>query len=79
MPNEWIKCSERMPEQMVNVLFYDRWESKDWTMRAGYWNGRSWVPNADADGDSPGCEWISRQAVTHWMPLPEPPKEDSHA
>ena len=26
--------------------------------------------------DAEGFVWIRSEAVTHWMPLPEPPKED---
>lgn len=29
--------------------------------------------------DAEGFVWIRSEAVTHWMPLPEPPKEDADA
>ncbi len=61
--NEWINCSERMPQVMEDVLVTDGEEVKSM-----WWNGNKW--------DS----WLSRYSldsddVTHWMPLPEPPKE----
>ena len=69
----WISCKERMPEKYENVLFFSSWEIPD-GMAAGYWNGRAWVPVGRAEGDSPGIEWWVQEEVTHWMPLPEPPK-----
>lgn len=59
----WIKCSDRMPEDMADVLVTDGEEVKSM-----WWNGDEW--------DS----WVSKYSidswdVTHWMPLPEPPKE----
>ncbi|HCB2578835.1 TPA: DUF550 domain-containing protein [Escherichia coli] len=63
IPDGWISCSERMPDNNHDVLFFDVW---------GYiWIGwfsaddRSWFTSDD------GC----RMEVTHWMPLPEPPQE----
>lgn len=64
---EWIKCSERMPEQGEWVLFI--WWGR---FAAGYWKphpfdeGRVvWVDDEDL--------WIGGHQVTHWQPLPEPP------
>lgn len=28
--------------------------------------------------DAEGFVWIRSESVTHWMPLPEPPKEEEH-
>ena len=53
----------------------------------GYWNpeGSSWVDECDSfDGDADHLKetgvwnsqsgWFQPNEVTHWMPLPEPPK-----
>lgn len=61
--SEWIKCSERMPDDFEDVLVTDganvevMWRDCD-----GFRD--CWAPrNSNIDIDD----------VTHWMPLPEPP------
>ena len=71
-PREWIACSERMPEVRHNVLFFDQWDCADDRMKCGWWTGRYWEPNAEIDGEGI-IETVSEKAVTHWMPLPDPP------
>ena len=57
------------------------------TIEVGYWNpeGTSWVDkNGGSDGDwdhlevtgtwMAGGGWFQPDEVSHWMPLPEPPK-----
>lgn len=62
-PDGWISCSERMPDNNHDVLFFDVWGY----IRIGWFSAddRSWFTSDD------GC----CMEVTHWMPLPEPPKE----
>lgn len=66
--NEWISVKDRLPECGVNVLVTDgihqmvTWcEFVDGTFQ--------WVDNF--------IEYVNVRfkPVTHWMPLPEPPKE----
>ncbi|MDN2192247.1 DUF551 domain-containing protein, partial [Escherichia coli] len=61
-PDGWISCSERMPDNNHDVLFFDVWGY----IRIGWFSAddRSWFTSDD------GC----RMEVTHWMPLPEPPQ-----
>jgi hypothetical protein len=63
---QWIKCSERMPNTGMVVLFARPCVVHfGWLVTSGnYWRDESgsWVPLAD---------------VTHWQPLPEPPSEGS--
>ncbi|HHF0151823.1 TPA: DUF551 domain-containing protein [Enterobacter roggenkampii] len=58
---EWIPCSERMPEQFKAILVFNEYGE--------VWSGaydRYW--NFYCDNELVEC-------VTHWMPLPNPPKE----
>lgn len=65
---KWISVKERLPRAFYSVLVYIPEEAPMPTVHEGYMtdNGR----------------WISTvyvrefEKVTHWMPLPEPPKED---
>lgn len=67
----WIKCSERMPENGKRVLVVTEnngysWIDIGYIDEAGYWtiDGEIWDKKSDP-------------AITHWMPLPELPKEDN--
>ena len=57
----WIPVSERLPEQGQEVIVYTGGVLKPSVHPYLFW---------DASYDS----WLR---VTHWMPLPEPPKEDT--
>lgn len=61
--SEWIKCSERMPNDFEDVLVSDGGNVEVmWRDCDGFWD--CWAPrNSNIDIDD----------VTHWMPLPEPP------
>lgn len=60
---KWIPVSERLPEndQYALCLFTDG------SYHVFQWNYIDWMWND-------GCEWWQEKDVTHWMPLPEPPK-----
>ena len=60
---KWIKCSERMPEKLDDVLVTD-----GVYVEVKWWNGYIWDCWAPRNSD------ISYKDVTHWMPLPEPPE-----
>jgi hypothetical protein len=70
----WISVKDRLPENETNVLC---------------WRGISWCgPEIFTYGDLKGEECFYyiddcgypmkclRPSITHWMPLPEPPKEE---
>lgn len=68
---KWIPVTERLPEKdgeyLVRLgdksIFNTEYESKFGSF--GYWLSIMWVEDA---------EWFPYVGVTHWMPLPEPPK-----
>ena len=70
-PDGWISCSERIPDDKQYVWCWGK--SYGWTecdTFEGYydWSRNKWWAVTD-DGEEPASK------VTHWMPLPEPPKE----
>ena len=61
----WIPVTERLPVDGVPVLIYcwhDETVEESW-LQDGSWGGRF------------NFHYMSE--VSHWMPLPEPPKEDA--
>ncbi len=64
---EWISVKEKNPNDDEHVLVFDR----DYGICLGYRCYESWqhYPLGSYAGD--GCLFD----VTHWMPLPESPKE----
>ena len=67
--SDWASVEERLPEernihgQSANYLVIDDWGNmaEAWLDRRGWINALSGTPDDPID-------------VTHWMPLPEPPK-----
>lgn len=62
--SKWISVKERLPENNQQALCV----MTDGSFCVFTWNYIDWMWN---DGD----EWYREEDVTHWMPLPEPPKE----
>lgn len=70
IPDGWISCSERMPEDTKMLLAFSQGE-----IVAAYWN---WVANPLDYKKYRAFTYLSGSIlddVTHWMPLPEPPQE----
>jgi len=65
---QWISVKERLPEENDEVLIYT--EGKHIYM-ARIYKGNEAYPISN------GCGCCgSEERYTHWMPLPEPPKEE---
>ena len=63
--SEWIRVKDEMPEPFLNVLVWienGKAANMGYVTRAGHWFVHFW--------------YTAPVKVTHWMPLPEPPKED---
>ena len=61
---KWISVKERLPEVGEDVLAYlgkGIFETC-WALKDGFWETRD--------------SYLDTDAVTHWMPLPKPPKEE---
>lgn len=74
--SKWISVEERLPEehQKVDVLI-------DWDLRytdAEYYDNNFYGLEQDFDVDDCGYGCFKNtdlmHDITHWMPLPEPPK-----
>ena len=59
----WISVKERLPEENKNYLVYGVFLPLGVkAMDMNRFDGTKWLTSADVE-------------ITHWMPLPEPPKE----
>ena len=75
---QWISVEDRLPEDKVDgetVLAAVSGKPREnieligALMTAGYFTGEGWVINEYPEWENP--------TVTHWMPLPQPPKEET--
>lgn len=62
----WNPVKERLPEQFVSVLIYVPSEKPLPTVKEAYLANGAWVTKIAI---------FFQEEVTHWMPMPEPPKE----
>lgn len=81
--NEWISVKDRLPEKDGNYLCYlecgavceaafdSTIASEGEEFPFGEWVG---VYNSDTLGFTDSY-WEEYDAITHWMPLPDPPKD----
>lgn len=67
--NQWIKCSDRMPEEDKKVLFVRKTWGKNKEIHIGDFDSKMKWWQA-------GSGVIKNEYVTHWMLLPEPPEEE---
>lgn len=58
---KWISVEERLPEEEGCYLVAVKNDHKRRYSKTAWFSRES---------------WFARQDVTHWMPLPEPPKEE---
>lgn len=71
----WIPVTERLPKPKDGVLIYVFVDSKTGSgLKNNEFIDIGWF-RADGDWDSElGC--YDHKNITHWMPLPDPPKEE---
>jgi hypothetical protein len=66
MGMEWISCKEQLPEDTRTVLAWTVYRACQ-EHNCVFFNGKHWY--------SEETDEILDCKVTHWMPLPEPPKQ----
>lgn len=67
----WIPVKERLPENIgLYLVIENHWLDGSPGIKIAKWNTADWFT-----ADRKSSEITPR--VTHWMPLPEPPKEDA--
>ncbi|AXC85101.1 DUF551 domain-containing protein [Salmonella enterica] len=69
IPDGWISCSERMPEDEQEVIVHNKLGYR----YVSYFDEHSGLFFDMRGGNQMNC--IEHILVTHWMPLPEPPQE----
>lgn len=67
--SEWISVKKRLPENHHHVLLY--WGEKN-KMAVGYRCDDEWQHWPIGSYAADGCLF----GITHWMPLPSPPKPE---
>ena len=68
--NRWIQCSERLPETGTDVIvYYPYWQESPVQIAHLQHDYYLWE-TSDGEYNLPA------KAVTHWMPLPEPPESE---
>lgn len=71
---KWIDVDERLPDKNENVLI----AANGYVHSAAYYEYSDGMAFSTETGDDIFCAGHGKDKVTHWMPLPEPPKEEQH-
>ena len=83
--SKWIPSGERLPEDRQRVLLFKQAKYGSCVMTAAYSTCLESYCNIDFCGVKRGgffdydseAGYYELRDVTHWMPLPEPPKEEN--
>lgn len=69
---EWISVSDRLPSEYGNYIAFCEGE----VMECTYAPPKKGMIPGWSTCDAHGVHFFGEKSVTHWMPLPEPPKEE---
>ena len=82
-PNEWVSVEERLPEYNPGAGAKSYWVAKkdnagNWQMKIAQYCDYGYAMIVDAETEVTWRDWDFTKIVnvTHWMPLPQSPKED---
>ena len=70
--SKWISVKDRLPDEDEKILFL----TNNKQYRLGKRMCKYWVCDNDASSNS-AVAYITSE-ITHWMSLPEPPKEEQN-
>lgn len=79
---EWIECAKEMPASALYAIVWGpefngsdvaEWYPEEPDLAAGWWVYESRDDRLSAMGN-PNYGRIDANLITHWQPLPEPPK-----
>ena len=77
---KWIPVTERLPEEEGRYLvYYGNGESPFVSSIRFAPKDRKHIPKGWHRYDHEDGMITQNRYITHWMPLPEPPKEEDHA
>lgn len=68
--NEWISIEDRFPDKNGDYIIYTGNDSDPEVISLYYCGNNNW-------DDGTGIAKDSYYGISHWMPLPEPPKEEN--
>ena len=72
---KWISVKDRLPEDDVDVIVYAVSNNGGYTIVITFHTHKLYGLNIE--GWAPPWQYFtSSYTITHWMPLPEPPKEE---
>lgn len=74
--SEWISVKDRLPETGIYVLASCTMKVRD---KIDYRNAVVMAFTCDEGFVDTELDEVITEGTTHWMPLPEPPKEEHHA
>ena len=75
---EWISIEDKLPEDGKEVLVWGKYYFEVPTQAFiynGVWKGSLEVTDHMEQCDRDNSRLTSGHRITHWMPLPEPPKQ----
>lgn len=72
--SKWISVKDKLPKEVVKVLIYTEYNATAYGFFTGaYYNNRPLF--AITMNRNSKHSWYEEIRVSHWMPLPEPPKD----
>lgn len=75
----WISVKERLPELEIIEEYFDKVDKNTHSYKLSkdvlVFTSSDGIVIDKLENDGDGASWVNDIEVTHWMPLPEPPKD----